>query len=331
MAQLNPTILRNRSERTLHASPRGQTDGPADPREPTPPYDLLEPPPHTEGRLLARPGDTLLCVDDEPSILNALRRVLRKEPYRLLTASCGEEGLEVLAREPVQVVVSDYRMPGMLGNVFLAAVREHHPDTVRVVLSGYADAHVIVEAINEGEVYRFLPKPWDEDELRVVIRQCFERYHLLTENERLLRQVRVHNEVLQQMNENLERTVAERTRSLQFSQEILEKLPLPVFGVSADGMIALVNGAVAGLLPAGTPLPFGMPADLFFPPEVNAVIQQAFQENTSLTLPDCTLFNHTAALHVKILQDGAQVRGCILVLETIRHDEPSYRTDLTAY
>lgn len=274
---------------------------------------------------------TLLCVDDEPAILNALRRLLRKEPYRILTAGSGEEGLAVLEREVVQVVLSDYRMPGMVGTAFLREVRRRHPDTVRVVLSGFADAHAVVEAINEGEVYRFMPKPWDEDELRLSVRQCFERYQLVAENERLLRQVRVHNEVLQQMNEGLERTVAERTRSLQLSQEILEKLPLPVFGVSADGMIALVNGAVGGLLPPGFPLPFGLPAAVFFPPEVNEAIDKVLTEHTTLTLPECTLFDHTAVLHVKALHDGPRVRGCLLVLETIRHDEPSYRPDLAAY
>lgn len=274
--------------------------------------------------------DTLLCVDDEPSILSALRRLLRKEDYRILTAGSGEEGLAVLAREDVQVVVSDYRMPGMVGTVFLREVRQRHPDTVRVVLSGYADAHVIVEAINEGEVYRFMPKPWDEHELRAMIRQCFERYHLIAENARLLRQVSAQNEALAQLNENLERTVAERTRSLQLSQDILEKLPFPVFGVSADGMIALANAAAHHLLPEGFPMPFGLPTALFFPPEVADAIDRSIQTNASVTLAGCTLFDHTAALHVKPLQDGERVRGCILVQELFFHDEPSHRTDLTA-
>ncbi len=274
---------------------------------------------------------TLLCVDDEPSILSALRRLLRREPYRILTAANGEEGLAVLAREPVHVVVSDYRMPGMVGTAFLREVRHRHPNTVRVVLSGYADAHAIVEAINEGEVYRFMPKPWEDDELRVVIRQCFERYDLRAENERLLRQVHVQNEALQQLNDNLERTVAERTRTLQLSQDILEKLPLPVFGISADGIIVLVNGAVGTLLPEGFPMPFGLPAAMFFPPEVTEAVETVIQQNTSLTLPECTLFDHTAVLHARALQDGDRVRGCLLVLETIRHDEPSFRTDLAAY
>lgn len=273
---------------------------------------------------------TLLCVDDEPPILSSLRRMLRKEDYRILAAGSGEEGLAVLEHEPVQVVVSDYRMPGMLGTAFLRAVRQRHPRTVRVVLSGYADAHVIVDAINEGEIYRFLPKPWDEDDVKVTIRQCFERYDLLAENERLLQQVRVHNDMLQQMNDNLERVVTERTRSLQLAQDILEKLPMPVFGVSADGMIVLANVAVAHLLPDGMPLPFGLPVQLFFPPSVIEALDTALARKSSTTLPACTLFDRTAPLHVRVLQDGGQVRGCIVVLETIYHDEPSYSTDLAA-
>lgn len=275
---------------------------------------------------------TLLCVDDEPSILSALRRLLRKEHYHILTAGSGEEGLAVLEHEPVQVVVSDYRMPGMVGTAFLREVRKRHPDTVRVVLSGYADAHVIVEAINVGEVYRFMPKPWEENDLRVMVRQCFERHHLIAENTRLLEQIRLHNDTLQEMNTTLERTVEERTRSLRLSQEILEQLPFPVFGVSADGMIALANTAVSYLLPPGFPMPFGLPADLFFPPEIVAAILESVQTCSSLTLTDCTLFDHKSVLHVKPLQDGGRVRGCLLVQEMIpQHHDPSYRPDLAAY
>lgn len=119
---------------------------------------------------------TLLCVDDEPGVLRALKRLLRKEPYQVLTAGSGEEALRLLARRPVQVVLTDQRMPGMTGTALLQAVRERYPDTVRLVLSGYAEAHAILASINQGEIYRFLPKPWDDDELRATLRECFDRY-----------------------------------------------------------------------------------------------------------------------------------------------------------
>ena len=101
----------------------------------------------------------VLAVDDEKSILNSLRRSLRKEPYKLFTAESGAEGLEILAAKEIQMVVSDQRMPNRSGTEFLSQVKKLYPDTVRVVLSGYAEAEAIVDSINRGEVFRFIGKP----------------------------------------------------------------------------------------------------------------------------------------------------------------------------
>jgi diguanylate cyclase (GGDEF)-like protein len=130
-------------------------------------------------RLPGRPGDeaarprTLLLVDDEPHVLTALRRVLRREGYRIFTADSALAGLEILAREEVQVVLSDQRMPGMSGTEFLDRARRMHPDTVRLILSGYADLQSVTEAVNRGAVFRFLHKPWDEALLRQSLREAF--------------------------------------------------------------------------------------------------------------------------------------------------------------
>ncbi|AYH42100.1 EAL domain-containing protein [Azoarcus sp. DN11] len=121
------------------------------------------------------PLPTLLLVDDEPHVLSALKRLLRHDGYRILTAASAREGLDVLAREPVQVLLSDERMPGMNGSEFLMRVKELHPDTVRMVLSGYANVDAITRAINNGAVSKFLLKPWDDEELRVTIREAFAR------------------------------------------------------------------------------------------------------------------------------------------------------------
>lgn len=119
---------------------------------------------------------TLLLVDDEPSMISALKRELRGEGYDILTASSGEEALQVLADTEVQVVLSDYRMPGMTGVEFLTIVRQQQPDAVRMVLSGYADIEAVTEAINRGHIYKFLNKPWDSDQLRDVVRDAFGRH-----------------------------------------------------------------------------------------------------------------------------------------------------------
>ena len=119
---------------------------------------------------------TLLLVDDESSVLSALKRVLRRLNYRVLTADSGEAALDVLARNAVGVILTDQRMPGMSGIELLARVRRMHPRTVRMVLSGYTDIDSLTEAINHGELYRFLAKPWDEEDLVAAIRDAFRHY-----------------------------------------------------------------------------------------------------------------------------------------------------------
>jgi diguanylate cyclase (GGDEF)-like protein/PAS domain S-box-containing protein len=119
---------------------------------------------------------TLLLVDDEPGIRTALTRMLRGDGYRILTASSGAEGLELLSVNTVQVIISDQRMPGMSGTEFLNTVKELYPDTVRIILSGYTDLQVVTESVNRGAVFKFLTKPWNDDLLREQVRDAFRRY-----------------------------------------------------------------------------------------------------------------------------------------------------------
>lgn len=119
---------------------------------------------------------TLLLVDDDPSMLATLRRLLRSEGYNLLSATSAEEGLQLLALHAAQVIVTDQRMPGMSGAEFLDLVKELYPDTIRIVLSGYTDLKAVIDSVNRGSVYKFLTKPWDDDLLREQIRDAFRRY-----------------------------------------------------------------------------------------------------------------------------------------------------------
>jgi len=117
---------------------------------------------------------TVLLVDDEPYVLSGLNRVFHREGYRLLTASNGFEALELLAVNPVQVIISDQRMPDMTGIELLSRVKELYPDTVRIILSGYAESATVTEAINRGAIWKYFTKPWPEDSLRQVVRQAFQ-------------------------------------------------------------------------------------------------------------------------------------------------------------
>jgi len=112
---------------------------------------------------------TILFVDDELSILSTLKRLLRREPYNILTADSGQQGLEILAENSVNIVISDMRMPHMSGAEFLQQVKQHYPQTRRIIMSGYADIEAVVDAVNKGGICHFISKPWDNDELKTII------------------------------------------------------------------------------------------------------------------------------------------------------------------
>ncbi len=207
---------------------------------------------------------TVLCVDDEPNILTALKRLLRKEAYRLMTCSGGEEGLKILAETKVHVIISDQRMPGMNGVELLRRVKESYPDIIRIILTGYTEVDSITKAINEGHIYKFFLKPWNDHHLTLEIRQAIEQYALMEDNRRLYDMTAKQNEELKGINENLEKIVAERTESLalqnqalQLSQAILEDMPTPIVGISAEMVIAFINRAAIEQFSAEAPIDLG--------------------------------------------------------------------------
>lgn len=163
------------------------------------------------------PGEsalTVLCVDDEPNILNALRRLLRPQGYRVLTAGSGAEGLALLADTGVDLVLSDMRMPEMDGARFLETVKARSPDTARILLTGFADLGSTIAAINQAEIYRYVSKPWDDAVLLGVVRDALERKLLEREKARLERLTAQQNEALRELNATLESKVKARTAEL---------------------------------------------------------------------------------------------------------------------
>jgi len=142
---------------------------------------------------------TVLLVDDEENILSALERTLRREGYTLLTASEPAQALSLLKTQSVDVVVSDHLMPNMSGLDFLKEVRALHPDVMRIMLTGHAEVAVAVDAINDGEIYRFLTKPWDDAELKVALHLAFDKLTLERSNRRLLAAVHHQRALLAQL------------------------------------------------------------------------------------------------------------------------------------
>ena len=166
---------------------------------------------------------TLLFVDDEPGILSSLRRLFRPHGYRILVAESGALGLAELEKTPVDLVISDMRMPEMDGATFLKAVRQRWPDTVRILLTGYADVTSTVAAINDGEIYHYVSKPWDDTEIVNTVREALERYRLKQENLRLTALTQSQNEELKGLNASLEQKVAERTAELRQALSFVEQ------------------------------------------------------------------------------------------------------------
>lgn len=120
-------------------------------------------------------NNTILLVDDEENILKSLKRLLRKDGYEILIANSGQEALDLLEKNRVQVVLSDQRMPNMTGSELLEKVRQLYPETVRMILSGYADFESVVDAINNGKIFRFLNKPWNDEDIRENVKSAFEK------------------------------------------------------------------------------------------------------------------------------------------------------------
>ncbi len=163
----------------------------------------------------------ILCVDDEPNIVASLRRLFRGSGYQVTTATSGAQAIAHLEQEPVDLVFSDMRMPGMSGAQLLEQIRERWPKTTRVLLTGYADVGSTIAAINSGEVYRYITKPWDDGEVLATAHQIFERHALEEEKNRLEELLRAKNQALMELNETLEEKVAVRTSELlQLSQKI---------------------------------------------------------------------------------------------------------------
>ncbi|MES2041300.1 MAG: EAL domain-containing protein [Pseudomonadota bacterium] len=205
---------------------------------------------------LGKPDRTLLLVDDEPNILNALKRLLRRDEYRILTADSGHEGLEILEKNRVDVIISDQRMPIMTGVDFLRNAKKKYPDTVRIILSGYTELQYITDAINEGAIYKFLTKPWDDEQIRANIREAFHYKEMEDENRRLTLQVQTTNQelisankLLAEMLEQKQKQISRDELSLSIIREVLQYVPLPIIAVDDEDMVVFINNSAEKIIP----------------------------------------------------------------------------------
>jgi CheY-like chemotaxis protein len=196
---------------------------------------------------------TVLIVDDEASILGALKRVLHEEPYRVLTTTDPMEALHLLATHSVQLVISDQRMPEMTGTELLLQVKMLYPDVVRVILTGYADEEAIMAAINDGQVYKFLFKPWNAEALKLELYHALRYHAALTTN-------RVNRE----------------------SQEVVEQLPAPLLVVDPADRLMRFNREAAQLFPTLITAGPGIASGSVLPPALATAQATARQDGCPL-------------------------------------------------
>lgn len=212
----------------------------------------------------------VLLVDDEPPILRSLVRLLTFETYELTTATTAAAALAELAKHEIAVVLTDFDLGGVDGVELLRESRRLSPDTSRILFSGHIDIELLRRAVNGGEVYRFVTKPWEDDELLQAVRQGVERSQLLRRNRALGERAEEQNRQLKRFNAELEQMVGERTaalelrnRALSLSQEVLDGLPVAVVGIAPDGQVALANALARQMFP--DLLPGEAPADAAAP------------------------------------------------------------------
>jgi response regulator RpfG family c-di-GMP phosphodiesterase len=167
-------------------------------------------------------SSSILCVDDEPGILSALRRLFRAKGFQVQIAEGGKAGLALMETQPFDLVISDMRMPEMDGAAFLEQVRLRWPNSIRLLLTGYADIQSVMAAINKGEIYRYIAKPWDDNDILLIVRGALQHRSMEIEQRRLQALISQQNEELKELNAGLELKVQERTKDLQVANERLK-------------------------------------------------------------------------------------------------------------
>lgn len=259
---------------------------------------------------------SILFVDDDENLVNAFVRLFRKEGITMHTALSAEEGLETLeTNENIHVIISDHSMPGTTGIDFLALVKDLHPQTIRVLITGHMDLSIAIDAINHGQVFRYLTKPVNSDELIAIVAQCFEQYEMRCKIEELTVQTQQQNEELILLNKRLAEINLTQAESLDVSQEILERLPVAVIGINPDLKILLTNKAAQKAIPALRTYTSDMVISDALPGDVVETIAQCISEQQSLESKRFIWDRNIINVMIEPLNDEGQSKGCILAFD----------------
>lgn len=229
---------------------------------------------------------TIVCVDDEAGILRSIRRSLKHEHVEVLTASSGREALQLMRDRRVALLLTDYRMPEMNGIELLEQVATLSPETFRIILTGYAEANILIDAINRGQIYKVLYKPFQEEDIKLTVRSGLEHYVQACQNRSLMQELAAKNQQLaacnSQLTEGLEGTKGElviSSNALSLAQQLLHEIPAAVVGVEPSGEIVFANrvgNAWFGSAAGATSI-VGTDVRDLVPEEVHQAVQQVIE------------------------------------------------------
>lgn len=244
-----------------------------------------------------RTDNRVLFVDDEEGVLVALQHMVADSDLTPVVASSGPAALEILQSQgPVALVLSDYRMPGMTGVDLLREVHKLYPKTRRLILSGYAETHAVMEAINEGHVDRFLAKPWNDQKLLIALIEAVDQYRKEVESERMLQELEERNIELERVNEELEERVRSSAVDLEATQffaahHFLERLPYALYGFDSNRRLLAINELGRNFSAMPTPPTVGDPISSVLPSPMVPIVDEALAngETKSGTLPELML------------------------------------------
>ena len=277
---------------------------------------------------------TILMVDDEVNVIRSLKRLFRKERYKIITAGSANEGLEIVQSNSIDVIISDQRMPGMSGLEFLSRVRKDFPRIIRMILSGYTDVQTVTDAINEGNVYKFILKPWDDNNLLDAVHEALRLRILQDENENLNEEIRKKNEELVNINRNLESEVRKRTNKiiaqsedLKMAGDILDSIPVAVVCADINRKILFTNSFANILFSFETENIIGTFIKTIF----NDDVLDVFDATINIGLPQRCFRNETRSLQIwsKVDADylrGRNIHGYIVILRAGIKKELKCRT-----
>jgi response regulator RpfG family c-di-GMP phosphodiesterase len=277
-----------------------------------------------EKKQITSPHFTVLFVDDEPSILRSIKRIIHKTNINMLTATSGQEALALFATHDITMIVSDMKMPNMSGSELLEKVAQLYPETYRVILTGFADLDSIMQAVNQGGIHRYIQKPWDNQDLLLTIKDGLQFTKLKRENHTLQQKLFKQNRALKDLAQSLDKKVEFKTRQIQLAlkkikheQSASEKVLFNCISVhpELDGLFAQSVSKLATDIAKEMKLPIA---------EINQVQQAALLCQIGLLGKEVHLFN-TAFNELNYEQQKAYVRQvdvAMMMLSPLPHLQP---------